>query len=800
MNIGVAAHVTAAASGGPRYDAALTPKQRSSARNGIWLCHVCAAHIDRDDSLYTTPLLHQWKASGEAYAKSLLLVPGRAEKPGEPVLDIPSTDAEASWLPFSARVSAFVGRDDEYTALMEFLQGPAKLAWWQVTGPAGSGKSRLALELCLAVRPMWNAGFLARDGSPIDWLRFRPDHPTLVVVDYVATRAAEISTMVLHLCRSAHHLPHPVRVLLLEREGGSWSSRFMREDSHSETVELVAKQHADPLALAPMSMTDLYSIASDVARHHGTTLAVSVFAVRMRIVDPLGRPLFGMLAADGTSADGTSADGTSANGAGDLVDKDVLQTVVNREVARWRRVFANDEHWRRMQHLLTLATMVGGIRPRSGGFEFLSGTGVSGLLPDLSVLEPEEYEAIAGARADTTLPGLQPDIVGERFVLDCLAVNGIAGQPARRLLHVAATVQPDDLCAFIIRAVQDFPDDGAVDVLITGVPRDTDGARARWGTLVADLVLAVHRSADGRVQSLVEQLRALSGANPEELLLRNAVAGAEFNLGNVLLGERKKLEAVQQYERALAVAASGSELVAAATNNRGVVHQQLYDEARAVADWDDVIAMGSAPAEARACALNNRADVHARHGDHEAAVRDRTAVLNLPDTTYNRRFIALSRRSRSWIALGHLEDALRDLAQILRTEDISEQQKASAMIDRGRILIGAGRLTEARADFERVLDDELVFPGAHAHALVGLGEIARIEHDSERCLEYLAAAVNSREIDDQSMIEIFAVRARVFEDAGDTSRANGLWERIARDPRSSALQKRTAQKQISSAS
>lgn len=38
VNIGVAAHITAAAASGPRFDAALTVEQRRSVENGIWLC------------------------------------------------------------------------------------------------------------------------------------------------------------------------------------------------------------------------------------------------------------------------------------------------------------------------------------------------------------------------------------------------------------------------------------------------------------------------------------------------------------------------------------------------------------------------------------------------------------------------------------------------------------------------------------------------------------------------------------------------------------------------------------------
>ncbi len=68
LNIGVAAHITAAASGGPRYDPTLSPQERKSAVNGIWLCQNCAKLVDNDEQRYTTSLLREWKQQAEAAA------------------------------------------------------------------------------------------------------------------------------------------------------------------------------------------------------------------------------------------------------------------------------------------------------------------------------------------------------------------------------------------------------------------------------------------------------------------------------------------------------------------------------------------------------------------------------------------------------------------------------------------------------------------------------------------------------------------------------------------------------------
>jgi hypothetical protein len=60
LNLGVAAHITAASAGGPRYDATLSSEQRSAASNGIWLCQNCAKLIDNDGARFTTELLRAW--------------------------------------------------------------------------------------------------------------------------------------------------------------------------------------------------------------------------------------------------------------------------------------------------------------------------------------------------------------------------------------------------------------------------------------------------------------------------------------------------------------------------------------------------------------------------------------------------------------------------------------------------------------------------------------------------------------------------------------------------------------------
>ena len=64
-NIGVAAHICAASSGGPRYDENMTAKERKSHQNGIWLCQSCAKLIDADPLKYTKEMIVAWKTLAE---------------------------------------------------------------------------------------------------------------------------------------------------------------------------------------------------------------------------------------------------------------------------------------------------------------------------------------------------------------------------------------------------------------------------------------------------------------------------------------------------------------------------------------------------------------------------------------------------------------------------------------------------------------------------------------------------------------------------------------------------------------
>ena len=92
IDIGVAAHITAAAQGGPRYDPRLSRDERRSASNGIWLCQTCGKVIDDADCIFTVEDLNQWKTSAELCSYTDVLNGTVDYQPSTP--QVPFNDAE----------------------------------------------------------------------------------------------------------------------------------------------------------------------------------------------------------------------------------------------------------------------------------------------------------------------------------------------------------------------------------------------------------------------------------------------------------------------------------------------------------------------------------------------------------------------------------------------------------------------------------------------------------------------------------------------------------------------------------
>ena len=66
--IGIAAHITAATEGGPRFDESLSKEKRKSINNAIFLCGNCSIMIDKNNGIdYKKEVLFEWKKSHDEW-------------------------------------------------------------------------------------------------------------------------------------------------------------------------------------------------------------------------------------------------------------------------------------------------------------------------------------------------------------------------------------------------------------------------------------------------------------------------------------------------------------------------------------------------------------------------------------------------------------------------------------------------------------------------------------------------------------------------------------------------------------
>lgn len=131
---GHAAHIHAAASGGPRYKASQTPEERRSIENGIWLCRECGVLVDADASGYPDVQLREWKANHEAmvsevrsagYSRSLaLLQAGRTEPQTAKKIIASMEDRRSLWVTFDAEFPDRVRQSlDELRSRLTTIRG-----------------------------------------------------------------------------------------------------------------------------------------------------------------------------------------------------------------------------------------------------------------------------------------------------------------------------------------------------------------------------------------------------------------------------------------------------------------------------------------------------------------------------------------------------------------------------------------------------------------------------------------------------------------------------------------------------
>ncbi|MEO1093152.1 MAG: hypothetical protein AAFX81_21245, partial [Pseudomonadota bacterium] len=163
-------------------------------------------------------------------------------------------------------VVPLVGRDDVRADLDAWLADDAPISVRLVTGEGGSGKTRLAIDLCRGAEAGgWTAGFaateeMARFHGQTNVEAWRPDKPVLVVVDYAATKGPVLQRWLTGLARM-RSLPEAgkLRLLLLERhgsrDGGWWQALTQFGGIEARRLQRMIDP-PEPIGLMPIAAAD----------------------------------------------------------------------------------------------------------------------------------------------------------------------------------------------------------------------------------------------------------------------------------------------------------------------------------------------------------------------------------------------------------------------------------------------------------------------------------------------------------------------------------------------------------------
>lgn len=150
---------------------------------------------------------------------------------------------------FAHRALPLCGRTGEIKKLLSYIEDERVSLWWAITGQAGSGKSRLAIELLYCLPVTWFGFFLRDDIIAEQIKKFVPCCNTVVIIDYVAGRELEVANIFFSLQEIFAKTHYQLRILFLEREksrlSGSWYSKLTRRMHGTELENFKKTEYSE---------------------------------------------------------------------------------------------------------------------------------------------------------------------------------------------------------------------------------------------------------------------------------------------------------------------------------------------------------------------------------------------------------------------------------------------------------------------------------------------------------------------------------------------------------------------------
>ena len=602
-----------------------------------------------------------------------------------------------------ARSIELVGREAELSELHDWLAHGQAISVRVMTGGAGLGKTRLAIELIeeMALRG-WRAGFLTRTElarfrgqrnlAPWDW-----NAPVLAVMDYASASASDLRAWLGELANhpvwddAAAGRERPLRLLLLERHAvcgnGWWATTFGRGQEAAVLEQLL--EPAKPVTLRPLDDPDQRrAVLTRTLERLGCGLIPpgnDEFDRRLAELTWGGTPLFLMMAAVMVAR----ADfGHVLTMASDKLALNIAET----ELSRIRKVA--ESHGTAValgplvEHLTAVATLRQGltadnacevIAREAAALGYGLPAGPAALRDALAAALPDEMGGVAA---------VGPDMIGEAVLLSVW--QGKTGAlPAIGRAHAA---EPVATMQTVIRTCQDYVMHGHRDPL-SWIRRIFDAradlkalmeladAMPRHTVELREVAVEVAQSVTNLIDPLARETRDVN--------LLDALATSFNNLSNHLSAVARWREALTAVEAAVAI-------------RRGLAaaHPEAFRP-------DLAVALSN---------LSNRLSETGRREEALRAIQEAAALYRdmaeaHPDAFRPDSATSLHNLSNRPSNLGRLEEALaaaeeavamrRDLSQA--HPDAFRSDLATALINLSSCMSGVGRWARALAAIEEAV-------------------------------------------------------------------------------------------------
>ncbi len=357
--------------------------------------------------------------------------------------------ARSGVVPYAARGSLLDG-------LLDWAGRPGGFSGCVIGGRGGTGKTRLAVEVCdRAAARGWLCGLLTSgaDRASLEALVEVPT-PRLVVVDYAEARTEQLEVVLPSLALRATP-EHPVRALLLVRAGprrtGDWTEALRRRgDLLDAVLDDMELRVLEDEPIGPAEREDLFRAAADAFSRRAVPEVLPVPAPPPLGAAPFASPLLVVVAAY-----------LAVHGGGSGIPEtraELLEGLAAHEDHYWEASAAGldtDETLRR--RVVALATL-------AGADDEAEASELIRLVPDLASAGSERRARLA-RWAHTLYPGprwwnaIEPDLLGEHLVARCYGddrgvLAGVLDRP-----DPASVVRPLETYA---RAAVDHPGLAAV--------------------------------------------------------------------------------------------------------------------------------------------------------------------------------------------------------------------------------------------------------------------------------------------------------------------------------------------------